>query len=155
MENQLDDSLRVRRADINDIQPIYDFLCELVGEDFDSYTFNKAFMLNIINPNYIYLVAEYQTKVIGYLSFNSRLLLQHGGKKVGEILDMYVKPEMRNMGVGKLLLDKIKMLSMIIKVHQLELTSDVAQVESHNFYIREKFAESQKKFVCKLDLFET
>ncbi len=147
MIEELDDSLTIRRADVSDIKPIFSFLCDLVGEDFDKETFNKAFILNVMNPNNIYLVAEYQSEVVGYLSFNSRLLLHHGGKKIGEILEMYVRPEMRNHGIGKLLLDKIKLLSKTLKVHQLELTSNLARVESHKFYIRENFVESHKKFV--------
>ncbi len=151
MLNQLDDSLKVRRADINDIQPIYDFLCELVDEDFDSYKFSRAFMMNIVKPNNVYLVAEYQSKVVGFLSFSSRLVLQLGGEKVGKILDLYVQPEMRKKGVGKLLLDNIKMQCRSLKVVQLELTSDVARIESHKFYLREDFVENQKKFVHKID----
>lgn len=151
MINDLNDSLRVRKADINDIQPIYKFLCDLTGKDFDSYTFNKAFMLNIIKPENIYLVADYNTRVVGYLSFNSRLVLHHGGLKIDDILEMYVKPEMRSLGVGKLLLDKIKLLSKMAKVHRLEITSDLARVESHNFYLRENFVESHKKFVYDMD----
>ena len=151
MISTLHDGLTVRKAHVGDLKEIFDFLCDLVGEEFDSETFNKAFMMNVINPNNIYLVAEYESEVIGYLSFNSRLLLHHGGRKVGEILEMYVKPERRSLGVGKLLLDKIKMLSKVTKVHQLELTSNLARVESHKFYLREEFVESHKKFVYKVD----
>lgn len=151
MINDLNDSLRVRKADINDIQPIYKFLCDLAGKDFDSYTFNKAFMLNIVKPENIYLVADYNTRVVGYLSFNSRLVLHHGGLKIGDILEMYVKPEMRSLGVGKLLLDKIKLLSKMLNVHRLEITSELASIESHNFYLRENFVEIHKKFVYDMD----
>lgn len=151
MNDNFNADLSVRKADINDIKPIFNFLCDLVGEDFDSETFNKAFIMNVTNPNNIYLVAEYKSEVIGYLSFNSRLLLHHGGKKVGEILEMYVKPEQRNLGVGKLLLDKIKMLSKVIKVHQLELSSNIERKGSHKFYLREGFVESHKKFVYLVD----
>ncbi len=151
MVEDLHDGLSVRKAVLNDIKSIFDFLCDLVGEDFDRDTFNKAFMMNVVNPNNIYLVAEYESEVIGYLSFNSRLLLHHGGKKVGEILEMYVRPEKRSLGVGKLLLDKIKMLSKVIKVHQLEVSSNLERAGSHKFYLREGFVESHKKFVYVID----
>lgn len=152
MINQLNDSLRVRKANINDLRVIYEFLCDLQCTKFDVYTFNRAFMLNIVKPDNIYLVAEYNSKVVGYLSYNERLLLHHGGRKVGEILEMYVKPEMRSLGVGKLLLDKIKLLSRVMKVQRLELTSDLSREESHKFYVRENFVESHKKFVHDIDL---
>jgi N-acetylglutamate synthase-like GNAT family acetyltransferase len=154
MINRIDNSIKIRRADVNDIQPIYTFLCDLVKEDFDSYIFSKAFMINIVKPNYIYLVAEYHSKVVGFLNFNTRMILHRGGKKIGEILVLYVKPNMRNMGIGKLLLDNIKMECKNLNVHQLELTTDIARVESHNFYLEEEFVEREMKYVFKIELKE-
>ena len=155
MVNELDASLRVRRADVTDINSIYDFICDFVNEDFEAYKFNRAFMLNIVKPDNIYLVAEYQSKVVGFLSFHSQLLLQQGGERIGEILDLYVKPEMRNLGIGKFLLDKIKLLCRVMKVNLIEVTTELALIESHNLFIGENFVENDTKFIFNIDLDET
>lgn len=147
MINGNEDKAIVRLAKLADIKAIYKFVCELEDCHLDEKTFEKAYYLNLFDVDNIYLVAELVSEVIGYLSCHSQLLLHHGGRSVGEIQEMYVDSERRNLGVGKLLLDKLKELAASKNIIQIEVTSNKLRDNTHRFYERENFEQTHKKFV--------
>jgi PhnO protein len=155
MNTKLGDGLFVRKVNLNDLKTIHNFVNLLEDEEFDYGIFKSAFYLNLLNTDYIYLIAEFNQKAIGYLSCHTQLLLHHGGQRIGEIQEMYVDMDKRYMGVGKLLLDKLKLLSKINGVHQLEVTANRKRKDSHKFYLKENFEETHKKFVYKIDINKT
>lgn len=151
MNKEIKDIVKVRFAKLNDIRVIYIFVCELEECELELEKFEKAYYLNLFNVDNIYLVAEYNSEVIGYLSCHSQLLLHHGGDKVGEIQEMFTDTEHRNKGIGKLLLDKLKDVAKTKNIIQLEVTSNKVRKSTHQFYKREQFKETHKKFVFVVD----
>ncbi len=139
----------VRLANLGDLDVIYSFICELEECEIELEKFTRAYHLNLFNIDNIYLVAEYEDEVIGFLSCHTQLLLHHGGETIGEIQEMYVDINHRNLGVGKLLLDELKVIALTKNIIQIEVTSNNLRESTHRFYIRENFKETHKKFVFK------
>ena len=73
------------------------------------------------------------------------LFTNHGGP-VGEIQEMYVEPDYRSHGVGKALIDRLKSIAKTKNWLQLEVTSGLQRGKAHDFYLREGFADTHKKF---------
>src|ERR1700694_5013883 len=101
-------SITVRPAEPADAMTIFQFICALEEAAFDYIVFERHYMANIRNENYIYLVAVNETNaVIGYISCHGQILLHHCGK-VFEIQELFVAGAFRRMGVGQLLMQSLE-----------------------------------------------
>ena len=142
----------IREANRVDFNSIYEFVNELEQTNFDVDQQRNVYERNIKNSDFIYLVAEIEQRSIGFVSCHSQELLHHGGQKIAEIQEMYIKPENRKIGVGKMLIDKLKIVVKQLGIEQLEVTSNKRRTETHRFYKREKFINSHEKFVLNLNM---
>ena len=73
-------------------------MCALEENDFEYAVFENIFTRNISHPENVYLVAEMDGIISGYISCHGQYLLHHGGL-VFEIQELYVKQEFRNAGL--------------------------------------------------------
>ncbi|MEP2668036.1 MAG: GNAT family N-acetyltransferase [Cyclobacteriaceae bacterium] len=136
----------IREASIKDFTDVYQFICELQGKVFDERLMKTLYSDNILNPNYIYLVAMDGNDVVGYASCHIQNLLHHGGK-VAEAQEMFVKTNYRSNGVGKHLMNEVKKMAKQKGALQLEVTTRAIREKAIQFYIRESFEDSHKKLV--------
>jgi PhnO protein len=141
--------ITIRNAIIADFDIINDFIEELESTRFDRQRQQEIFSANIANSRNIYLVAEENSNVVGYLSCHVQSLLHHGGC-VGEIQEMFVSSEKRSHGIGKFLLSRLRSLANEMDLVQLEVTSDNERLMTHKFYEREDFELTHKKFTLSL-----
>ena len=134
-----------RQVTINDLDAVYTFVCGLEGEHFDKSIFRRCFEANMGKEHYRYLLATIGNTPIGYISCHGQILLHHNGL-VYEIQEMYVMPEYRNKGVGKLLLDAL--IAVISKDDYvlLEVCSSFKRVDAHRFYEANGFEKATYKF---------
>lgn len=139
----------VRPATLADFNVIYGFVNALEDTVFPKDILYNIFQKNIAAENTIYLVAEQQNEVIGYISCHGQYLLHHAGL-VGEIQELFVNPDRRGEGIGKLLMDAVKAMARQKGMIQLEVTANAARLSTHRFYEREHFKLTHKKFVCPL-----
>ncbi|MGE0589924.1 MAG: GNAT family N-acetyltransferase [Cyclobacteriaceae bacterium] len=139
-------SALIRRASSYDLDVIFRFICELQNRDFDKTNLRSIYNYNLQNPDHIYLVAEHNQQVIGFISCHIQKLLHHGGA-VAEIQEMYVMVEYRSSGVGKELMETIKTKAKAKGAIQLEVTTRVIRKEAIKFYVREEFEDTHKKLV--------
>ncbi|HEY9046653.1 MAG TPA: GNAT family N-acetyltransferase [Ohtaekwangia sp.] len=143
------ESIIIRKATQDDFPVIYSFINELEETILDQEQQRNIYREVIRQDDYCYLVAETKSEVVGYISCHSQLLLHHGGR-VGEIQELFVKAEMRSHGIGKLLVDAIKVWAREKALLQVEVTANVSRTSTHAFYTREGFAHTHKKFVYTL-----
>lgn len=138
----------VRKATPEDFQEVYRFVCELEEIIFDPGLFQQYYLQNISNKDYHYLVAEANDELTGYLSCHGQVLLHHLGM-VYEIQELYVDKEYRKQGVGRQLIDHL--ISILDKEYydMLEVASDIARVQAHEFYRKYGFNQSHYKFTKK------
>ncbi len=126
--------IQIREALKDDFVGVYNFINDLEGIVCDFGSLKKVYLESISNPNYIYLIAEVDNIPIGFISCHSQKLLHHNGNSIGEIQEMYVSPQNRGLGIGKLLLMELKKVAREKKIDQLEVTSNNRRESTHRFY---------------------
>jgi len=144
-------NLNIRDVKVTDFVWIHSFVNALEETIFEIEEFKKAFEQNINNPDFIYLLAEIDGQSVGYVSCHGQHLLHHGGQFIGEIQELFVQPEFRNLGVGKQLIEHLILLAKQNGIVQLEVTSNNKRTDTHRFYERERFVQSHKKFTLKIE----
>lgn len=141
--------LEIRNALPTDFDTVYDFITALENEQFDPVQLRSIFLENLQNNNIIYLVVVQNLHVVGFLSCHIQNLLHHNGL-IGEIQEMFTSENDRNIGVGKLLLNALKIQAQEKGVIQLEVTSNIKREKAHHFYEKNGFKNTHKKFVLEL-----
>ncbi len=134
-----------RKACSEDCKQIYNFVCDLEEHEFEYSIFENLYLRNITNPENIYLVAEEAGILSGYISCHAQFLLHHGGR-VFEIQELYVVPEFRKMGVGKLLVETLESTLHQLDYQSLEVTANKKREKTHDFYAKMGFQFSHLKF---------
>ena len=86
------DKIEIRKVKNTDFDTIFVFINELENQKFDVNRQREIFTENLANPYNIYLLATIDTKPVGFLSCHIQHLLHHSGL-VGEIQEMYIRPE--------------------------------------------------------------
>ena len=84
-------------------------------------------------------------KPVGYISCHGQILLHHCGL-VYEIQEMYVLPEYRSKGVGKILLNALLERLSNENYVLLEVASNMKRVDAHRFYEANGFLKTTYKF---------
>ncbi len=135
----------VRQAVIKDCKWVYKFICDLEETEFEYSIFEYLFTRNIADPENIYLVAEADELLVGYISCHSQTLLHHAGR-VFEIQELYVSKEFRNKGIGQLLIQNLESILSKLDYKSLEVTSNKRRIGAHEFYKRLGFESSHLKF---------
>lgn len=127
------------------IQKIAALIKELGGKAF---FYNEAEVLGFIevsmaNGKYIaYLAVDDSGKVVGVITLGESGAVYAGGK-FGVIHELYIDPDMRSCGIGRLLIEKAKQKSLSLKWSRLEVGAP-AYFEWRRttaFYLREGFQE--------------
>jgi PhnO protein len=136
----------IRSATPTDEPVIYAFLCELEEMELDRATFTAIFTQNLTNPAVHYLVAEQHDKVVGFVSCHVQWLLHHGGK-VGEIQELFVRPDVRNQQIGHQLITALNALAIRENLINLEVTTNQKRTDTVRFYERESFKQTHLKLV--------
>ena len=142
-------SLSVRPASLNDLQIVYEFLCDLEDVILDKALFEQVFQRNLTNPLVFYLIAEWANRAVGFVSCHVQYILHHTGK-VGEIQELYVKPDHRNQRIGQALVTALDTLAHQEDFVNLEVTTNQKRTDTVRFYEREHFSRTHFKLVKPL-----
>jgi (aminoalkyl)phosphonate N-acetyltransferase len=136
---------QIRQVGYEDINSIYNFICELENEKLDVAEFDRIFESNLNNKDYIYYLAETEDEIIGFISFHTQKLLHHCGI-VGEIQEFYITKKYRNKGVGKSLFAIILKYADENSLKSIEVTTNKKRVENISIYENLGFKLSHNKF---------
>jgi (aminoalkyl)phosphonate N-acetyltransferase len=139
----------IRKANLEDLEVVYNFINELEKDVFPLDIFSRIFESNISDSSIYYFIAEYETTPIGFLSFHIQNLLHHCGK-VGEIQEFFVVESMRKMGAGRLLFDEVLQLSETLELKSIEVTSNKNRAVNVDVYQGLGFKLSHNKFTISL-----
>lgn len=141
----------IRPARITDIESIYDKICELEEEKLDKNTFNKIFEDNLKKDNIFYIVAEFQGKVIGFISLYIQKILHHGGN-VAEIQELFVDSNIRGKSIGTKLIDYAKEIAQKQNCKMFEVTCNLKREKTHKFYEKEGLSKTHYKFTKRTNI---
>ena len=142
-------NLHIRAATWDDVPIIYAFLCILEESPLDQTAFLAIFRHNFTNPAVYYLVAEQSDEVVGFISCHVQYLLHHGGK-VGEIQELFVRPDVRNQRIGQQLIAALTAIAIQENMVNLEVTTNQKRTDTLRFYERESFKRTHVKLVKSL-----
>lgn len=112
----------------------------------DKPVFDAIFLTNLGNPLIHYFVADRSGVVLGFISCHVQYLLHHGGK-VGEIQELFVRPEARNQFIGHQLVAALTSLAIQENFVNLEVTTNQKRTDTIRFYEREAFSQTHFKLV--------
>lgn len=137
--------IKIRKIEIQDLDFVYNSICELENETLDFETFKAIFTENISNPNNLYLIAENENESLGFISFHTQKLLHHCGL-VGEIQEFFINKKYRGKGIGKQLIEEIIQYSKQNNLKSIEVTTNKKRVENVLIYENLGFTLSHNKF---------
>ena len=139
----------IRRIEKNDLEFIYNSLCELEDEILERKSFTEIFNKNISDQNYRYLIASFKNEKVGFITFHTQYLLHHCGN-VGEIQEFYISPNFRNNGIGRQLVAEIFDFAEKNKLKSIEVTTNKKRIENIAIYENLGFNLTHNKFtICK------
>ncbi|MBC3786718.1 GNAT family N-acetyltransferase [Spirosoma utsteinense] len=149
MTNQSTPLVTIRPAHQTDVDVVYEFLCDLEDTALNRSAFQLIFEGNLANPMVHYLIAEQDGLPVGFLSCHVQYLLHHTGK-VGEIQELYVKPDQRKQRIGHQFIAALGELASREGFTHLEVTTNQKRTETIRFYEREHFSCTHFKLVKSL-----
>src|SRR3989338_6204728 len=133
-------------ADYKDIIPLYN---GFVGSDRYSKLDNDSFEKVLKSKDNFVFVAEDQEKLVGFASFSVRLVVRYP-KPIAELDEIYVSPEYRKKGVGKLLMNKVLKKAKELNCYRLFIESHYDNKIAHNFYEKLGFTNYGYHFIKNL-----
>lgn len=142
-------NMTIRPATSDDYPTIYAFLCDLEDEILDPTAFRGVFQRNLTDPTIYYCVAELADEVVGFLSCHSQYLLHHTGR-VGEIQELYVRPDCRNQRIGHQLMNYLQDVARQEGFVNLEVTTNQKRIDTVRFYEQTGFTRTHWKLVKRI-----
>jgi len=137
--------LVIRPATPDDFDAIYTFVCGLEEQVFDKAELRQCYEVCLAAENSYYLIATLGNRPIGYISCHGQILMHHCGW-VYEIQELYVLPEHRSLGVGKILTQAIEKILAEKDYKLLEVASNMRRTDAHRFYETNGFEKTSFKF---------
>ncbi len=136
----------IRPASPTDGPTVYDFLCDLENQPLDRSVFDAIFARNLATPTVYYRVAEQAGEVIGFISCHVQYILHHTGL-VGEIQELYVRPDYRNLRIGRQLVAALEAELAPVGLASLEVTTNQQRADAIRFYESLAFRPTHVKLV--------
>lgn len=124
-------------ARIEDINEIYQLICILENKEINKEHFDNVYKEGLKDQSTIYLVYR-DEKIEGFLSFKIHHYLHHDFD-TGEIVELVVLPEKRNLQIGKKLIEKIEEIARERNLEQIELSTSTYRKDAHRFYERQGY----------------
>ncbi len=137
----------IRKAVMSDIETLTVLLAELfsIEDDFEIDPAKQKKALSIIicgeNGGTIF-VSETGSHIIGMVNLQKVVSTAAGGLSV-LLEDLYVKPEFRNKGIGKMLLDQAADWGRDQNALRIQLAADLRNKQAISFYERQNFKISR------------
>lgn len=125
--------LVIRRAQLSDVAVVHEFISCLEDNIFDFREFETIFETNLRSRSSDYYLASLNDKVLGFASAHYQLLLHHNGL-VCEIQELFIRPEYRGNGIGKMLVGKCVDRALAKKCKSIEVTSNLKRKNVVRFY---------------------
>ncbi|MFZ0596736.1 MAG: GNAT family N-acetyltransferase [Flavobacterium sp.] len=137
--------IKIRKVIKQDLDFVYQSICELENEVLDFEVFREIFHENISNPKNFYLIAEIEKEGVGFISFHTQNLLHHCGL-VGEIQEFFIHKNYRGKGIGRQLIEEIIDYADRNNLKSIEVTTNKRRVENVMIYENLGFGLTHNKF---------
>lgn len=136
--------MAIRMANYNDVNAVYELICELEKCEFNKEKFKTTYKINLINDSLHYYVFEEDEIILGFGSLAVLRPLHHE-ERVAEIQELIVRKEARGRGVGKAILIYIESIARSLNLERIEIASNLKRLDAHRFYEREGYLKTHTK----------
>lgn len=136
-------------AKVEDINEIYQLICILENKEINKEHFGQVYKEGLKDPSTIYLVYRNE-KIEGFLSFKIHHYLHHDFD-TGEIVELVVLPQKRNLQIGKKLIERIEEIARERNLEQIELSTSTYRKDAHRFYERQGYEKLHYNYTKELD----
>lgn len=140
----------IRPANSADISLVYELICDLEDTRLDFEAFKSIYNINIRSTEAVYLVAEYNKAVVGFLSIHVQRILHHT-RPTCELHELNVFNEYRSLGIGTQLMQEAERIAKELGLEEIELTTKVFRKRAQEFYARLGYVNTHLKFVKKIE----
>ena len=141
--------MKIIKADMNNLDAVYNLICELEDKNLDKYEFLRIYQENIADRNVHYLLAADGMNIIGFASLHIQKLLHHCAK-IGEIQEIIVSEKAQNSGAGTELFNQLVKTAVSNNCLQLEVCTNKVRTQAQDFYVKQGMKQSHFKFVLDL-----
>ena len=104
----------------------------------------------IASENHAAFVAFYNQKIVGWIHAFRAMLIE--SKPFIEIGGLIVDENFRNSGIGKKLVEKVKVWALKKAINEVRVRSNVLRAEAHKFYLNNGFTEIKQQKVFQIVL---
>ena len=137
----------IRMAINDDSEAVYRLIRQLSDHEFTKEQFEACYRHNL-KGNYI-MVYEEDGGVYGCGVLSIQYPLHFSDKKA-EIVNLIVAANVRNRGIGKMILDELERIAADNGCVRIEVASNRRRTDAHRFYIREGFADTHIKLTKEI-----
>ena len=141
--------MKIRQAEEADYQKLMSLYNLFVGEDRYSKLDNDSFAKVLKSPNNFIYIAEENKQFVGFVSFSVRLAVRYP-KPIAELDELYVLPEFRKKGVGKLLMNQIESKAKELNCYRIFIESHYSHKVAHQFYEKLEYKNYGFHFIKNL-----
>jgi GNAT superfamily N-acetyltransferase len=140
--------IKIQKASEQDIPRIVELYEELTEEKIRVSPERLKSVFNQIEsmPGHWLLVADVDGLVVGTVLLQIVPHLSHNAHPWGIVENMVVDPRYRKLGIGRILIDRIKELCRDAGCYKVQLLSHKKRVEAHRFYRSLGFEDSALGF---------
>lgn len=132
-----------------DLEKVYQLICELEQEIINKEHFIKVFNDGLKNQDVYYAVYHQEEKIVGFISFIVHHYLHHH-HDTGEIVELVVLPEYRNLKIGEQLIQYIETIARNLKLEEIELSTSTYRKKAHRFYEAHGYEKNHYNYTKKL-----
>ncbi|MCL2481172.1 MAG: GNAT family N-acetyltransferase [Spirochaetaceae bacterium] len=141
--------INIRKCKKDDADSVFEIICQLEGENPDVGDFNRVFLTNLENPEVHYIIAEFNSQIIGFASMHIQNLLHHTGK-IAEIQELFIDPSHRNRGFGEELLWHLRDIAGSENCKHLEISCNIVRDKANLFFSNRGLNPTHRKFTERL-----
>lgn len=139
----------IEQATLDDLEDIYRLICVLEDHDIDRSHFIDVYQEIMNSDRWICLVYRIDGHVGGWLSLIIHRYLHHD-QDTGEIVELVVDPQYRNLKIGHQLIDEIEEYARSRQLEEIELSTSNYRKDAHRFYQRHDYINDHYNFRKKL-----
>lgn len=142
----MEEGYTIRQALESDAASVKCLLEELENRVFDQAIFDRIYMEYLRTPHTLMKVAlRGETEIAGFISCKGQSLLHHEGM-VFEIQELIVTEAHQGRGIGRKLIEALRLELLHHGAISLEVTTNKRRKEAHAFYQSVGFLNSHEKF---------
>ena len=139
----------IRRYEERDFDEIYKLICDLEKQEMDKEAFRNRMNYQLNSSIYHGFVYETDDEINGFMNIRIEAQLHHE-RKVAEIMELCVKKDFRNKGIGREMILFARKFAEDQDCERLELSTSTYRVDAQRFYINNGFGLSHFNLTCDL-----